>query len=221
MYDVDIQSDIDEVIKEVGEFARTQVPFALAGAMNDTMFDVRKRIVNSTYEKAFTVRNKAYPGRLWRVDKIPLGGPKSPLPEFKAGAVTTMTVTLRQRQDQGDYFERHVDGGTKIPRGNTIAVPADGGGSMRTSQGRIAKRNKPRNIVKQKDTFMMRDKAGNKRFIAKRSGKTLDVLYVFAKTAKIKPTFRFYTDAFDTVDRVMLRHLGMRMARAIKTSRFT
>jgi len=131
-----------------------------------------------------------------------------------------MFVTLRQTMDRG-YIEDHSEGGVKTPRGSLIAVPKDGD-SMRSKNGRITKRNRPFNITNKKDHFLMKDKGGRKRFIAKRtkgSGK-LEIKYTFTKQATIKPTFRFYPDAFDTIDRVLLPHWGNAMVRVVQRSRF-
>ncbi len=216
--DVDITSDIDVVIKKVGDFFRREIPFTIAGSMNDTMFDVRRRVVGSTYPKAFKVRNKTFPRILWRVEKIATGGQYSPLPAFKAGSISQMEVVLRQQLDRG-YMQDHVEGGTKFPRGSMIAVPAKGKG-LRLQTGRIGKRSKPRTITNRRDTFLMNDKSGQKRYIAKRSAGRLEVLYTFTPQARIKPTFRFYSDAFDTIDRVLLGHWRTRMDRIVQRSRF-
>ena len=218
-YDVDITSDINNVMREVDTYFEKDIPYTVAGAINDTAFDVRRRIVGSTFSNAFSQRNSSFPRALWTVDKIPLGGRDSQLSRFKAGDIDTMTAMVRQKLDRG-YIEDHIAGGTKTPRGSSIAVPTNGD-DFRTKTGRIAKRNKPLNIVNQRDHFLVKNNGGQKRFIARRNGSALDIVFIFAKQAKIAPRFRFYEDAFDTVDRVMLGHWGNRMARAVNRSRFT
>lgn len=220
MYEVDITSDIAQAMQDVDVFFEKDIPYTVAGAINDTAFDVRKRIVGSTYPKAFEQRNARFPGALWTVDKIALGGADSQLSAFKAGDIDTMSAMVRQKLDRG-YIEDHIEGGTKTPRGSSIAVPTGGTGNLRTKSGRIAKRNKPREIVNRKDHFLAKDKSGRKRYIARRTGSALEIVFIFAKQAEIAPRFRFYQDAFDTVDRTMLRHWGTRMARVVNRSRFT
>lgn len=220
VYDVDITSDIEQVMREVDVFFEKDIPFTVAGALNDTAFDVRRRIVGATFQNAFTVRNNRFPGTLWKVDKIALGGRDSQLSRFKSGDINTMTAMVRQKLDRG-YIEDHIVGGTKLPRGSSIAVPSDGGSGLRTKSGRIAKRNKPLEIVNRRDHFLVKDKGGRKRFIARRNGSALDIVFRFTQSANIAPRFRFYQDAFDTVDRVMLRHWGNRMATVVNRSRFS
>jgi hypothetical protein len=221
MYNVDISSDIEDVMKDVDDFFNRDIPFTLARSMNDTMFDVRRRVVNSTFDKTFNVRNSRFPNTLWRVDKIITGGKYSTsFRGFKGGQIDNMFVTLRQTLDRG-YMEDHVAGGKKTPRGSSIAIPKNGN-SMRNKGGSIRKRDKPFNITNKKDHFLMRDKAGRKRFIAKRTkgSKSLEIKYTFTKAAQIKPKFRFYEDAFDTIERVLLNHWATQMTIAIDRSRF-
>lgn len=231
VYDFDISSDIEEVIREVGEFFEKDIPFTVASAINSTAFDVRRRISGPTFDKAFNTRNKSFPRALWVIDRIATGGGGKSMNmgmgtsnfgfrQFKSGEIDSMRAMVRQKLPR-DYIEHHVEGGTKMPRGSSIAVPNGGGNQLRTKSGRIGRRNKPMNIVNKKDHFLARDKSGRKRFIARRDGTGLEVVFRFAQAANIKPRFRFYQDAFDTVDRVMLRHWGNQMARVVNRSRFT
>jgi hypothetical protein len=226
MFDIDISSDIEDAMKDVDDFFYGQIPFTIATAMNDTMFDVKSRIVTVTYNNAFNVRNSRFPNILWRVDKIITGGKYSTsFRAFKGGQIDNMFVTLRQRTDLkgGDrgWTENHVTGGVKTPRGSSIAIPKNGD-DLRAKNGRIRKPNKPSNITNKKDHFLMRDKAGRKRFIAKRTkgSKSLEIKYTFVKSANIKAKFRFYEDAFDEVERKLGHNWSAVMSRVINKSRF-
>lgn len=229
MIEINITSDIDEAIDEVGDFFRGDIPFVTAVAINNTLFDIRRRNIGSTYPKAFKVRNVTFPKVNWTIDKVAIGGGKSQnikassgLKAFKGGWSNNMFGMYRQKALNGgmrEWTELQVDGGTKTPRGSAIAIPVNGD-SMRNKGGSISKRNKPRNITNRKDTFLVKDKAGRKKFIASRSGGKLDVKFTFAKTANIKPRYRFYEDAFDTVDRVILPHWGTALATVVARSRF-
>ena len=218
MYDVDITSDIENVIRDVGEMFERQVPFTVAQALNDTAFAVRTRVVGPTYDAAFNTRNTRFPGVLWGVDKVGMRGSDSQLSQFKTGDINRMTAMVRQKLER-DYITNHVTGGTKLPRGSSIAVP-NGGEALRTKSGRIAKRNRPMVITNKKDHFLAKDKSGRKRFIARRSGTGLEVVFRFTSAATIKPRFRFYEDAFDVVDRVMVPNWTKRMNDVVRRSRF-
>lgn len=221
MIDVDISSDIEDVLADVDGFYHRQIPFTLATAMNNTMFDVRSKIVNETFGAAFNVRNSRFPNILWRVDKIITGGRNAgSFKGFKSGSIDNMFVTLRQTMDRG-YIQDHVVGGTKLPQGSSIAIPKNGD-SMRSKNGRIMKRNKPFSITERKDHFLLKDKGGRKRFIAKRTkgSKSLEIKYTFTKQASIKPKFRFYEDSFGVIERNLLNHWADAMTTAIDRSRF-
>jgi hypothetical protein len=214
---IDVSSDIEDVIKNTDIFFYAQIPYAFAVAMNNTAFDIRRRVVETTWENAFMVRNKRFPGRLFRVDKVTLGGPKSKLRGFKSGAVDFITAAVFQSMDR-DYTKQHAEGGTKTPVRGTIAIPKNPH-ELRTRTGRIAKAKKPRNITDKRDHFMIR-RGGQKHLILRRTGEQTEVVYSFKNRAKINKSFRFYEDAFDTVERVFPGHFHFAFQRAINSSRF-
>lgn len=200
MLEVDISSDIDRVFSEVGDFFRDQIPFAAAGALNDTAFDIRRRIVGSTWPKAVTMRNRVFPGRVFKV------GQK---------ASKALLEAVIEADGKFDYVERLVDGGTKVPRGNWIAVPI--GDVRRNKGGSIPKAYKPSML---KNSFVRSTKDGKNRIILQnnRDG-TVSPRYLLIKRAQINATFRFYEDATDTALRVFSGHFGTRLALAVYKSR--
>lgn len=230
MIEIDITSDINEAIDEVGDFFRNDIPFVTAVSINNTLFDVRKRNVGSTYPKAFKTRNTTFPKINWTIDKVAIGGggrsqnmkASSGLKAFKGGWSNNMYGMYRQKSLNGgmrEWTETHANKGTKFPKTSSmIAIPTNGD-PMRNKGGSISKRNKPLNITNKNDTFLMH-KNGRKAFIASRSGKDLKILYVFSKTAQMNKTYRFYEDAFDTIDRVILPHWGTALMTVVARSRF-
>lgn len=205
MLQVNISSDIDKAMSEVHSFWRNQIPFATSVALNDSIFDVRRRIVNSTYPAAFTVRNKAFPGKLWRV--VPKATKKR------------LETVLSQTLDRG-YLERHATGGQKKGRsGGRVAVP-NKPEAMRSKNGRIRANLKPKRLADHKKVYVINK--GQKKFIMKRGrkGQKSELLYVITPVAKIDKKFAFYEDATDTALRVFSGHWNTAMNRAIRTSRF-
>lgn len=206
MLQIDISGDIEKAIGEVGGFFWTQVPYATSVALNNSIFDVRKKIVESTYPQAFTVRNKAFPGRLWRV--IPRA--------TKKRLETILTQTLDR-----SFMVRHTTGGTKRGKtGGRVAVPVKPE-KLRSSNGRIRAQNKPSRIASKKGVFVIAK--GQKKFILRRGnkGQPNELLYVIVPQANIKREFRFYEDATATALSVFSGHWNVAMDRAIATSRFT
>jgi len=204
MINIDITSDIERAMMDVDTFFRGQIPFATVGALNNTIFDVRKRIVNSTYPKAFTVRNRAFPGRLWRVTQ-------------KANK-KDMVAMLTQTTERGN-MELHVSGGVRKPQGgHSIAVPVN---INRTKTGRVPAAQRASRLRSKKNVFVTQGRGGNRLVMerSKQGGVTLK--HVLTDSAKIGRSFRFYEDATDTVLRVFSGHWNSRMNYGIATSRFT
>ena len=125
MINFDISSDIDAAIRGVGDFFRRQIPFATSIAINNTIFDVRRDIIESTWPKSFTVRNQALPRRLFKVSK--------------RATKSDLKALLSQDLDRR-WVERQATGGTKTgSSGGRVAIPTNPD-SMRTSTGRIKRR---------------------------------------------------------------------------------
>ena len=224
-FNIDLSSDIEEAMKDVDKFFHSQIPFTLATAMNNTIFDVRSEIVNNTWSRAFTVRNPRIASLNWRVDKIITGGGNAhSFRGFKGGEIDNMFVQLRQRSDlkggMRDWVEGHTEGGNKTPRGSQIAIPMKG--DMRSKNGRITAGNKPRNITNKKGHFLMGGKNVEKQYIGYRAkgSKSIEFKYTFKRRAKINKTFYFYRDANIIVDRNFNKHWGNAMSVVINRSRF-
>lgn len=206
MLEIDISSDIDRVFSEVGDFFRDQIPFAAAGALNDTAFDIRRRIVGSTWPKAVTMRNRVFAGKFFRV--------LTPLANKNELMVVVGNIGRIGLSGDFNYLEALADGGTKVPRGNWIAIPVKN--ALRNRGGSIPKSQKPMNL---KNTFIRSSKDGKSRVIIQRSGGETWARYILVKRAQIPATFRFEQDATDTALRVFSGHFGTRLALAISKSR--
>ena len=199
MLEIDVTSDVDRVFSEIGDFFRDQIPYVTSQALNDTAFDIRRRIVGSTWPKAVTMRNRVFPGRVFRV------GQK---------ATKTQLEAIIQADPEFDYVERLADGGTKFPRGNWIAVPVD---AKRNKGGGIAKAYKPRML---KNSFIREMKSGKGKVILQRNKAGENVVkYLLIKRAEIHATFRFEEDATDTAIRVFPGHWSRRLGDVVSRSR--
>lgn len=200
MLEINITSNLDEAMKEMTELERNQVPFATSLAMNETIKDIRKRIIAVTWPKAFEVRNKRFPGVVFRMKFS------------KKGDLEAVLYDQLGRE----YLERHTTGGVKKANsGGNLAIPVN---VRRAPTGRIPKNRKPRVITAKKSTFIRRGKSGHNLIIERVKGETF-VRYVLAPSARIDSTFRFYEDAMDTFNRVIEGHWNTGMTRALRTSK--
>lgn len=200
MLQLDITSNIDEVMIGASDFFKSQVPFATSVAINNSMKDVRKVIVGTTFSKAFTVRNKRFPGVVFKI---------------KFSKKTSLVAEVYDQLGR-EYLSRHASGGVKRPsHGGRLAIPLN---TSRSATGRIPKGKKPRAITKKKSTRVVRGRSGNDLIIESFKGQTF-VRYVLAPSARIDKTFRFYEDAADTFERVINGHWNSAMQRALSTSK--
>lgn len=203
--EIDINSNIEKVIDETSIFFYQEIPYAVALTINSTLKDVRRRIVDVTWAKAFNVKNKAFPGRLFRTRFVSVGGPGSQLRAFRDGESAWMIGGVYDSLGR-EYLGDHAEGGTKRSRrgGGTVAIPKDPA-AVRTATGRVAKANKPLNITKKRGVFMVK-RGGSPHLILKRTRGHVEPIYYFKDSAKIKKSFRFYEDGVDTIHRVFPGH---------------
>lgn len=200
MLTLDITSNIDAVERGASDFFRSQVPFATSVAINESLKDVRRRIIGSTWPSAFTVRNKRFPGVVFKM---------------KFSTKRHLEAELFDQLGR-DYLDRHTTGGVKRASGGSrLAIPLN---VARSGTGRIPKNRKPRAITGKKSTRVVRGKTGNDLIVERFKGKTV-VRYVLAPSAKIEKSFRFYEDAADTFERVISGHWSRAMDRALSTSK--
>ena len=227
---IDISSDIDKALRDVGDTFERQIPFAMVGAITDTAFDVRRRVVGSTYPNAFDVKNTRFANVLFNITKdgeTKWGGMRVLKRELNATGSTEIDVRQVPLPSRGggspdrEYIERHATGGSSAPRSSAFAVPKQKFQSqLRGKSGQILKRNKPMNITNKKKYFV-KEKGGRKVAIMERNGKDITAVYLLLNNpVPIPKRFRFYEDAEDTTLRVFPGHFDNRFARAIRTSRF-
>lgn len=208
-----IDSDIDQVIREVGTTFEKDIPFTLSRSMNDTMFETRKWIIAYTWRQAFTVRNKAFPGKLFKVET-------STKRDLVARLFQQNLPSKGGGSPTRDYVAMHASGGTKTPKSGSksIAIPQN---VERLSRGAISKAKKPRRIREKKSVFVRRG-SGGVRAILQRQGKNQDpkLWYTLVKSAKISKSFRFFEDGIETIETIFPARWRSRMDQVVAKSRF-
>lgn len=199
-----IDTDIDACQRDLVDFFRDQVPFAMSRAINSTAFAVRQEIVDHTWPNAFEVRNRALPKIAFKVDK--------------KATKADLDANVGQAIDR-DWIERQSDGGTKAPRGRHLAIPVDAE-KKRTASGAIRKPLKPSNLKRK----YFREGSGGKLllFTVKGRGKnsTSELAYVLQGSAQIAPIFHFYRDAERKAVTVFSDFFDVEFTKAIQSSRF-
>lgn len=197
-----ITEDLQIATRGVNAFFRSQINFAASVALNNTAFKVREQIVERTWSAAFTVRNRAFPGRIFRVTK-----------KARKNELSAMLGTTLDRE----WIHRQATGGTKTGHsGARVAVPAVPG-QLRAPNGRIRKNLKPGAIQSRKGVVVV-GKTGGRQFIIDRKKKQL--LYSIVPSAKINKRFRFYEDAMSTSVAEFDQQFSTAIVAAIRSSRF-
>lgn len=193
--------------KEVGRFLtnvyREQIPFATAGALTSTAFDVRKELIDSTYPKAFALKNKTFPRVVTNVKKAS----KRDL-VASVGNVSGRAI---------DYLFLHAEGGIKTPRGNSLAVPTKH--TKRGSKGAVPKAQRPRALLAKKGAFVT--SVNGTRVIMQKGkrGEKAQVKYVLTPKGKIDKALRFFEDARRVALKVFDKNFATAFARAIRTAK--
>ena len=200
-----IDTDLDACQRDVVNFFRDQVPFAMSMAINSTAFAIRQEIIDRTWPNAFEVRNRTLPKIAFRVDE--------------KATKAKLTANVGQALDHLEWLERQADGGTKVPRGAHLAVPVNAE-AKRTGSGAIRSAMKPKNLKRK----YFREGSGGKLllFTVKGRGKnsTSELAYVLPTAAPITPIFHFYRDAERKGIEVFSDFFDVEFTKAIQSSRF-
>jgi len=199
---INVKSNISTFAKAMDAFGRNQIPFATANALTSTAFDVRKQIVDDTYPKSFTVRNKRFASAMFRVEPA-----------------NKRNLTARVYDKLGrDYMTTQAEGGFKRPRGSNIAIPSRQ--IKRTASGKVPKGKQPRNVLGGK-AYKTTLRSGQE-VIAEQTGRGAArkqrVLYLLEKIARIPKRFPFYEDANKTAGRMFDRNFAKSFAFAKRTA---
>jgi len=200
---INVKSNISTFAKAMDAFGKQQIPFATANALNTTAFDVRKQIVEDTYPRSFTVRNKRFASQLFRVDKA-----------------TKRNLTARLYDRLGrDYMVNQAEGGIKRPRGRNIAIPTRE--IKRTTSGKVPKNRLPRNVLGGKGfrTTLSSGQQAIAEQYGRGAAKKTRVLYILEQTANIPKRFPFYEDADRKAKAMFSRNFAKSFAFAKRTAR--
>lgn len=202
-----------------------QIPFATSKAINATALDFQKAQREHQHD-VFTIRRKTFVDRAVKIKPF----------ATKQKPVATVSVDPPGGKARADILTQHEEGGTKTPKGTSLAVPAE---ARRTKTGIIRKRDRPRAYdfkrVKTKGrievyrgnrrTYMIRRPDGSgmiRRRIGKgKHGTHQGTIPLFRLTPKgeIKPTLDFTDNARRTVDDRFATNWEREFGKAIQSGR--
>jgi hypothetical protein len=201
---INVTSNVSAVAKAIDAFGKNQIPFATHRALNDTAFAVRKEIVERTYPQSFIVKNRSFARAMFRVQRSP--------------NKRTLTAAVFDQLGR-EYMVDQAEGGFKVPRGRSIAIPAQDRPAVR---GRASyDRHKPRTVLGRPRAFVQR--VGDQEMILERRTKNrypLKRLYLLEqRTLRIPKRFPFYEQGGRTAQREFEKAFRIRYRQALRTAR--
>jgi hypothetical protein len=202
-FPIKVKSNFKEVDRWLKTIYSKQVPFATSQAINQTAKDVRKEIVTKTMPRDFKLRNRGFATQTMRI----IFSKKNKLTAFVGNIANARFI---------DYLNLHVEGGTKTPRGNHIAIP-----TVHTKRGAkgVPPAKRPRQLMAKGKSYVT-SVNGTKVIIEKTSKKKPGkVKFILTPSAKIDKRFRFFEDGNKVVDKVFKGHFVKAFTKAILTAR--
>ena len=202
-FPIKVKTNIKEVSSWLRSIHSKQIPFSTSVALNNTAFDVRKQLVEKTYQKAFKLRNSKLPSYATRVKK--------------ATKNKLIAVVGNISGRELDFLVTQAEGGIKTPKGRSLAIPSNN--TKRNSKGAVPKAQRPRQLMAKGKSFIT-SVNGTRVIMEQKSKKKAPVVkYILTPSAKIDKALQFFEDGNKVVDRVFKRHFVQAFSRAIKTAR--
>lgn len=178
-----VRSNIADFSRTLSSFEKKQLPFATAGALNDTIADVRTQIVDKTWPTSVTVRNRRFAGVAFR---------------RTFAKKTKLKASLYDALGRA-AFDRQAKGATRRPvSGQHLAVPT--ANVRRTGRG-VTKGQRTENL---KRSFKIKTKSGSLGIYQRTGKKKIRLMYALPTAAHVRKSFRFYEDA----ERVATKRFG-------------
>ena len=125
MLSLNVGSNINQVAGWLTNVQRKQLPFATAGALTDTAFDVRRHVVEKTFPRDCDLRNRRFAGAVVRVEKA---------------NKRKLRAAVYDRLGR-ECLETQARGGIKRPTWQWLSIPTQH--IKRTTTGKIGKAQRP------------------------------------------------------------------------------
>ena len=188
--------NVDQVRRDLSDFARGQLPFATALALNATAEDVKRnadKLLDRKLDRPTPFTRRAF--TVWRASKRKL------------------EATVFAKDAQAEYLQYAESGGPHTPRGRAMVVPSK---LRRNKFG-----NMPKGAIKKalaRPTVFSGDPDGSRPggiYERTRRGRGLRLLVVYAQRLRYTPRLGFQDAARKTAEARMAHHLGQSLGRAI------
>lgn len=199
------KKDFLKLQKQLGEFNRKQLPYALAQALNELAIDSRP-IIQESFKDKLTIRNKSLLKKGVQINFAK----KADWPYIQSEIGLPMEF---------EFLAEHVTGADRKGRSSHgRAVPI---AITRAASGKIAKSQRPSALLKKKNVYAIKTRGGKEIIIRREDKKErypIKIMYGFTKNAKIKGDVAFetgVTNMFNSrYDMLLGKHLSKAIANA-------
>lgn len=189
-------SQFERAVEGIGG-AIEQLPYALSVAMNEAAFTTRRHLVERTWPSHVTVRNTRFLNAALRIEKA---------------TKNSLVVSITDAGAPGRArLKQHDEGGTKLPKGSNLAIPARSSQALGVRQGRrISPKSIPNTFRKGDAVYQRTGKGG-------RDG--LRLLFVLKSSAKQPADVPLSKDFRDAMAAAMRDSFPKAMAKALASRR--
>ena len=193
---LDIQSNIKEVTKNLNIIQKKQIPFAASVAMNKVIFGMQKA------EKKKVSRVFDNPTNFTKTGFVVIKSHKKNL-------TAELYINNNPKKDRAAYMKYEVDGGNRTPKNVAIAVVREKNFTGKTTQAGNFRKGAIHKMKQQKEKFFFGKPKGQRfsgtsqgiweRYARDTETPRIRQVALFTKYAKYKPLFPFYETAGQVV----------------------
>jgi len=196
---IDIKVDIKRALRKL-DIAAKQIPFATALALSKTAAQAQ-RDVTAELPRIFDRPNP--------FTQRAIG--------YQRASKANLTAMVFVRPKQAEYLRRQITGGTRLPRGRGLALPAD----VPLDQFGNVRRAWLRQVRNRRDVFSgtVGGVAGLWQRTGKGGARGLKLLLAYEAKAEYSPRFDFASLVKQSVQRHLQRNVREAVAQAMRTAR--
>lgn len=195
---VSVKSNIDEVTKWTTNIQKKQIPFATAGAINKTLFQLRKEMGKQTLKKLDRPTPFTQRGFLVATAKK-----------------TKLKGMLFLRDAVEEYLQYQIDGGIRST-GKNIPIPYKPNARLNKYGNIIGKRT---GLIKKNTQFFGTVKGIDGVWERQKKDNRLKLIIGFTKTAAYEPKFPFYVIADRFVAANFDKNFSEKFAHALRSAK--
>jgi hypothetical protein len=193
---------LNELITDLDDISRNQLPFGTAVALTRTAQDVQREII-AQLSRRFTIRTG------W----------------WRPGSAMGINMKIATKENQqatvwtaAPFMILQETGGTKTPPGQFLAMPTEqvrrrGGG------GRIPAGQFPHALIASGAAWVGKDRAGELVIFQRVGKRKVIVPYILKPSAKIHPRFEMIQTGIDVIDARWKQNWYVEMGKAIQTAK--